>query len=131
MSLPLNNKLYSLQVNQSPFKTNIQMNLRTDFYHTGNLPSTLSQLKQALPGVLKSKCFNEGNLPFSKEVLNTEIGHLFEHILLEYLCSVKISQGAKRAVFKGVTTWDWKKDVKGTYHITLYISPRDSKFLLE
>jgi hypothetical protein len=101
------------------------MSLYTNFYHTNSLPRTFSQLNENLPGVLKSKCFNEENLPFATEVLNTELGHLFEHILLEYLCSTKISRGAKNALFRGLTSWNWRRDAKGTFHITIYMNPED------
>lgn len=125
----LDHSLYHLNIYPNAFQTKIKMTLDTDFFHTNHLPSTVGQLRKSLPKILKSKCYNDDNLPFRKEVLNTEIGHLFEHILLEYLCNAKISGGAKRAVFRGLTSWDWQKDSKGIFYITLYIQPEDIKFL--
>lgn len=122
---PLANDYYSLLIKQQSFRTEITMSLFTSFYHTNSMPNTFEELHENLPGVLRSKCFNEDNLPFATEVLNTEIGHLFEHILLEYLCSTKISKGAKRALFRGLTSWNWRKDTKGTFHITIYMNPED------
>lgn len=126
---PMQNDYYSLLISQRNFQAQITMSLFTDYYHTGSLPHTHDHLVKNLPGVLKSKCFNEEDLPFEKEVLNTEIGHLFEHVLLEYLCNTKISQGAKKALFRGLTSWNWKKDAKGTFHITIYMNPEDAHLL--
>ena len=52
-----------------------------------------------------------------KEVRKTEMGHLFEHILLEYLCMEKMEEGATDVVYNGVTWWDWQKEQEGSFHI--------------
>lgn len=104
------------------------MYLLTNYFHTLNLPHTHQILKSDLPDVLKTKCFNDSNLPFSKEVRNTEIGHLFEHILLQYLCQVKIKNGFEKVTFRGVTKWNWKKEERGTFNISIEIEPEDVEF---
>jgi len=86
---------------------------------TQKLPATKNVLKIMLPGVLKTECFNSQNIPFSEEVKNTETGHLFEHILLEYLCEEKEKSGKNNFFFEGQTTWDWNKHKIGTYHIVI------------
>lgn len=96
---------------------------------TTRMPYVSGVLKKELPTILRSKCFNEENIPFYKEVLSTELGHLFEHILLEYLCIAKIGIGCTEAVFSGVTKWDWNKDPYGTFHIELDIAKEDYLFL--
>lgn len=116
---------YQLAISQSKAETFITMTVSINQVHTNHFPSTYNILKANLPSVLKTKCFNDRNLPFDKEVLNTELGHLFEHILLQYLCNIKLKKGAKYANFKGVTHWNWKKDAPGTFHITLYASIND------
>lgn len=85
--------------------------------NTRSIPQTYSMLNTSLPQIFLSKCFNDDKLPFAKEVLRTEIGHLFEHILLEYLCDYKFTKGFDDVVFSGVTNWNWKKDPHGTFHI--------------
>jgi hypothetical protein len=127
----LNANLYQLAVRKSNQETNIKMSLLTNYYHTNSLPNTHSILEDALPAVLRTECYNDSNLPFSEEVRNTEIGHLFEHILLEYLCQMKISNGYKKASFRGLTSWNWRKDAKGTYHITIQAKPEDTLFFKE
>lgn len=109
--------------------TNITMALLTSFYHTSFLPRTQEILHSNLPEVLKTQCFNDSDLPFNIEVKNTEIGHLFEHIILEYMCQLKIANGYKKASFRGVTKWNWRKDARGTFHIKIDVRPTDIIFL--
>ncbi len=119
---------YKLYVRTDYNQTSITMFLQTPFYHTKSVPNTHEILNNILPQVLKNKCFNDSNLPFKEEVKNTEIGHLFEHIILEYLCQIKVRNGYRKASFSGLTEWDWKKDLKGTYHIKIKIDPTDLIF---
>lgn len=123
--LQLNEKEYNLAIKYLPNQTFIKMSLTIPYFYTTSLPHTYNILKESLPTVLKTECFNDSNLPFDKEVKNTEIGHLFEHIILEYLCQLKIKEGYKRALFKGVTNWNWKKDAKGTFRIYINLRPKD------
>lgn len=127
--LLVNEKDYNLAIKHLTDKTFITMSLMTSYFHTTHLPSTYQILKDNLPTVLQTECFNDSGLPFDQEVKNTEIGHLFEHILLEYLCELKIQYGHKKALFKGVTNWNWKKDAKGTFHIFIDIDQKDVIFL--
>jgi len=93
------------------------MTVLGDIVNTRNIPETYTILNKLLPQIFLSKCFNDDRLTFKTEVQRTEIGHLFEHILLEYLCDYKFSKGYKDVVFTGVTNWNWKKDPYGTFHI--------------
>ncbi len=121
---------YKLAVNNNSSKgTNITMLLDTPYYHTKHIPQTHNILQGSLPQVLHNKCFNDSNLPFSDEVKNTEIGHLFEHIILEYLCQIKVQSGHDKASFSGFTQWNWKRDAKGTYHIKINMNKKDKIFL--
>ncbi len=125
----LDSQSYQLAIKSSQKgPTTITMSLFTPYFHTNHLPDTHSILSTNLPEVLRTQCFNDSNLPFDIEVKNTEIGHLFEHIILEYLCQIKIKNGHKKASFRGVTNWNWKKDLKGTYHIKIGLKPEDLIF---
>lgn len=110
---------YSLDIQLNKDVTHILMKLNYDVVNTKAFPRTVSLLKQHIPSVLESKCFNYDNIPFSEEVKRTEIGHLFEHILLEQLCLLKVDQGYKQVSFKGVTSWNWVEEARGTFHIEL------------
>jgi len=124
----LTHKEYRLAIKNSQSGTLITMFLQTPFFHTKHLPKTHKILSSDLPQVLRTQCFNELDLPFNVEVKNTEIGHLFEHILLEFLCQIKIKNGFSKASFRGVTKWNWKKDAKGTFHIKIETQPEDLIF---
>lgn len=125
------NKFFSLQTYHKKNSLIILMHLFTSDMHTGNLTKTRSMLKKFLPTILDSTCFNEGNKPFSEEVLRTEIGHLFEHILLEYLCQAKLSDGHEEASFSGITDWNWNTDPQGTFWITISLEKNDFTYIEE
>ncbi len=118
-------KLYELAISQNKLGVYIKMSMHTSHYHTNYFPDTLTILKNQIPSVLTTKCFNKNNYSFDREVLNTEIGHLFEHILLQNLCDLKLASGSQKAVYKGLTQWDWTRDAKGTFHITLSVDTND------
>lgn len=110
---------FSLAVNYYRNKTFLTMKLFTSIVSTSELPTTMPILQEFLPSILRSACFNEAKLPFRQEVKKTEIGHLFEHILLEYLCKIKTTKGYKNVEFSGVTNWNWIKHPRGTFHIQI------------
>lgn len=95
------------------------MNIHNGIYSTAALPQTVLLLQRDLPGIFSTDCFNNENLPFRLEVENTELAHLFEHILLENLCSGLVQCSDKKVVVNGVTTWNWKIEPMGTYHIQI------------
>ncbi|HUD44981.1 MAG TPA: hypothetical protein VMR41_05530 [Patescibacteria group bacterium] len=110
---------FSLLLYPSVYEIRMTMKMLSPVFNTCEIPGTYSILRQNLPSIFTSKCFNDNQYSFKKEVKNTEIGHLFEHILLEYLCIEKIKMGYEDAVFNGVTNWNWIEDPKGTFHITV------------
>ncbi len=116
---------FSSHVRHTKTKTLIIMRVFTKDVHTGKMLYTLPLLKQLLPTILKSTCFNEGNIPFKVEVMRTELGHLFEHILLEYLCQLKLSKGHKEVMFSGTTDWNWNKYPRGTFQISISVGKED------
>jgi hypothetical protein len=119
-------KKYHLKIQIGTQNTVIKMTTTPSILRTSSLPNTCEILAQKLPGVFKTKCFNEDELPFRKEARNTELGHLFEHILLEYLCEYKIRLGSRHASFCGETSWNWVKEKRGVFNITLSSTLADS-----
>jgi len=103
------------------------MALANHVVNTKDIPSTISLLESYLPSVLYSTCFNDSGLPFAVEAQSTEIGHLFEHILLEYLCYFKLLEGVRSAEYSGVTQWNWEHDPWGVFHITINTGCADSE----
>lgn len=68
---------------------------------TATTPDAIPILEHALPTIFEGTCFNGKNLPFLEEAKNTETGHLFEHILLEYL----FTNNSKKT-YRGLTMWN-------------------------
>lgn len=108
---------FSLKLMMGIGKVHIVMQLNTEIVNTQYLPKTSEILESHFPGVLNTACFNDQNLPFVEEVKQTEIGHLFEHILLESLCNEKMASGSTQASFNGRTDWNWQKEKRGKFHI--------------
>jgi hypothetical protein len=123
--------VFSLDIEQSQSHSNITMYLQTPTVNTYAIGETYHILEQTLPSILRATCFNDDKLPFSTEVLQTEIGHLFEHILLEYLCDIKLSHGYKNPIHNGVTRWNWIQDNRGTFHIHIDAGVEDTKLFFE
>ncbi len=99
-------------------KRGVVMYLQTSrIYRTDSLSGIVELLQWRLPSILRSTCFNDQGFAFEQEVQNTEFGHLFEHILLEYLCKAKITFGARKAVYRGRTSWNWPKQEEGVFKI--------------
>jgi hypothetical protein len=120
---------FSLAITQKQTSTKIIMQLLSNQINTATIPQIVKLLKLHLPTVLLTKCYNEENLPFALEVKNTETGHLFEHILLEYLCQLKIAKGCRSASYVGRTRWNWVRDPKGRFHISLSCGINDADIL--
>src|SRR5688500_9538299 len=104
-SANLQDNLFSLHIRQDLNEAHIVMKLQTSMVRTENLSNTYTTLLETIPSIFESKCFNNKKFSFSKEVLNTEIGHLFEHILLEYMTQLKFLYDNKNVVYSGITSW--------------------------
>lgn len=126
-----NSPLIKLETHLSSTQVIFSMVLKGGAFCTDSLSHTHGYLKKYLPAVLETKCINPKNLPFSEEVKNTQIAHLFEHILLENLCAAKIKSGASEAHFRGWTTWNWHDHPIGSYHIEIDINTHDHYLLPE
>jgi hypothetical protein len=74
------------------------------------------------PSVLTTKCHNPNHLSFEKEVENTPLAHLFEHILIQNI--KEIQEEGKESVcclpaVSARTKWNWNSDPRGVFHITI------------
>lgn len=122
---------FTLDIAQSTQKTNITMKMNIPVVNTSNLLHTLSFLQKHSPRVLNTQCFNDKNLAFHSEVKATEIGHLFEHLLISELYLKKVSLGHTNVVFNGVTSWNWLKDPHGLFHIVIDIGKKEAHLLMQ
>lgn len=122
--------MFDFVLNQRPDHAEITIQFFTNFYTTNEIPGTISVLQTSLPRIFKHKCFNTGNYAFKKEAANTELGHLFEHILLEFLCIYKYKEGQNDFNLKGLTEWNWLQDPRGIFYISLNTEKNDT-FILQ
>ena len=97
---------------------------------TNEDPLTHKLLAEYAPDVLFSHCFNDECLPFTKEVVNTELAHLFEHIFIQKLAMLRKEIGGM-AQYDGETIWDWDKEPYGTFHININCSMCDTDIIEE
>lgn len=93
---------------------------------TEHLPQTRAILKEKLPRIFSSKCFNRNHYSFFRESRSTEIGHLFEHVLLEFLTRERLIRRGNLKTYKGVTTWDWSVIKKGIFEIEVNCGVNDA-----
>lgn len=114
---------FSLETSQGLLRAEIIMRLHISQVTTRDFPRTAQMLEKLLPTIFAHRCLNVGELPFSQEVLATELGHLFEHITMEYLHQFTNNK------IRGETVWDWNKEPRGTFHIYLD-SPKSDAVLL-
>lgn len=121
------NKSFGILVDIGDVNTEITMEMFIPVISTKKMHDIVQILEKNLPSVFNSTCFNDYNYSFEKEVENTEIGHLFEHILLEYLCELKRELGIEAPVHNGLTKWNWYEDKRGVFHISIDAGVRDEQ----
>jgi hypothetical protein len=109
--------------------THLCLRVLDSHINTQSFPSTFSVLQQQIPDIFEARCFNDASLPFHEECKHTELGHLFEHIVLEFLCEEKLNTGVTEASYSGETSWDWDRDQTGTFHISITAGMSDFSFL--
>lgn len=104
------------------FEKGVKLNVKfsTETLNTRYIPGLYEKLFKLMPSVLKTECFNPDDLPFSEEVKKTEIGHLFEHILLEFMALQK-EKFSKNFSIAGRTFWNAKARPE-EYRIEIYCS---------
>lgn len=105
------------------------MKMELPFVNSHSFPQTAVILGKFLPQVFSHRCFNNKNLPFYQEACQTELGHLFEHILLEYLRQLKVEAGFKDPVYRGETSWNWNQEKEGIFHIEISAGEEDLEIL--
>jgi hypothetical protein len=125
---PCSSPYYYLEIKEKKHSIEIIMRMLTPIFYSGEIPQTVRMLRDNLPSVLRCQCFNSAGFPFRHEVKDTEMGHLFEHLIIEFMCQEKLNSGARSATFSAVTFWNWNHDPRGTFHIEIEAKPSDFKF---
>jgi hypothetical protein len=107
--------MYKIIVEKSAHQIHLHLSLVNTKLTTKSYPKTVEILNRQLPGIFSCKCFNNEKRSFRKEAKNTEVGHLFEHILMENLINLHPVVHTCR----GETRWDWQRNPLGTFEIEL------------
>ena len=121
---------FSLHVKVHKNHSRIIFKADKNYLYSKNLPGTLPILKKNLPAIFFTKCINDNNYCFEEEAKNTEIAHLFEHIILTYLCLRKKIQEQNDFLYKAKTSWNWEKNEIGNFEIDLNVGLDEEKGLL-
>ena len=109
------------------FNKNKQVRLVVEMPNPEHISTTQSphlpkMLFKLFPHLSRHRCHNDEGIPFRKECLDTEIPHLFEHLIIEIQGNI-----AKTSAFKGETEWDWRIDPRGRFYVTV---DYDDEFLV-
>ncbi len=99
-----------------PRHTRLTVRFRHHLY-SSQVPNLAKTLFQMLPSLREHLCYNRNGLPFAEELTDTEMGHVFEHVMLAVL-----QQRGLHA--RGQTTWNWQRDSVGTFHVTINTGKR-------
>ena len=114
----VNNNYFDLSTFYSGDQLKMIMQTRNAPITTADLPHTYEVVSKIYPEVFKTQCFNSLQLPFSEEIKCTELGHLFEHFLIQSLLDAHIKNNPQiDACIDATTDWNWQRDPRGTFHI--------------
>ncbi len=87
----------------------LQFNITPSLSSTSKFPQLMEDLRILLPEIMVAQCDNPNNTPFCEEMKETQTAHLFEHMILEYLCKLRLRSGSSEASYEGRTFWDTTK----------------------
>jgi hypothetical protein len=87
-----------------------------DRFLTSHFPHLPRQLFRMLPRLGRHNCHNDNGKSFRQECKDTEIAHLFEHLILELQLQ---AQQNSSDFLSGVTEWNWQVDPRGRYRVSV------------
>lgn len=67
-----------------------------------------------LPGLRRHECDNGSGRSFVDELADTEVPHLFEHVVMELMAKA----GSPRSL-RGETQWDFRRDGRGIFRVSV------------
>lgn len=76
--------------------------------------SVADRALEVLPGLASHHCSTGPRGTFAEELKNTEVPHLFEHVVLELMAEA----GSPRDL-KGETAWDFKRQGHGVFRVSV------------
>jgi hypothetical protein len=81
-------------------------------YSTRHAPHIPRLLFKLFPHLARHRCENGNGYTFRRECQETEIPHLFEHLIIELQ-----GQAQRVSSLKGETQWNWRVDPRGRFHV--------------
>ncbi|MCE5203937.1 MAG: hypothetical protein ABFC80_03635 [Coriobacteriales bacterium] len=81
---------------------------------TATAPDVPERALRLLPDLEKHFCHNGSGRTFAEEIRDTEVPHLFEHVVMEIMAQA----GSPRSL-KGETSWDFRRDGKGVFRVSV------------
>lgn len=87
---------------------------RTEAIRTSKDNGIATRALDMLPGLARHTCLNAAEQTFAEELVDTEVPHLFEHVVLELMAQA----GSPRSL-KGETAWDFRRDGNGVFRVSL------------
>lgn len=73
----------------------------------------VQRVLELLPGLRRHVCDNSEGITFAEEISDTEVPHLFEHVVIELMARAGSPRG-----LKGETRWDFSRDGHGTFRVS-------------
>lgn len=81
---------------------------------TSTAPGVADRAMRLLPGLERHLCDNGSDKTFAEEIADTEVPHLFEHVVMELMAQA----GSPRSL-RGETSWDFRHDGKGVFRVSV------------
>jgi hypothetical protein len=81
---------------------------------TSEVPGLASATLAALPGLKGHRCRNRAGLRFARELEDTELAHLIEHVTLEMM-----AMAGSPDTLRGATSWDFEADGPGAFRVSI------------
>lgn len=81
---------------------------------TATAPGVADRALELLPELETHLCHNDTGRSFAEEIADTEVPHLFEHVVMELMARA----GSPRSL-KGETSWDFRRDGKGVFRVSV------------
>jgi hypothetical protein len=93
----------------------IKLKINEHFDRICYIPGLANKIIKICPGLRKHKCDNFMKQTFMRELKNTELAHVLEHLMIENLLNFDKNLHSVSAW----TSWNWKKNPKYSYTIEI------------
>lgn len=114
----LDMKIDDIRFDEAKLYLTVEMS-DAECYRTNDHPHLPETLFELVPSIRHHRCENDEALTFETEAQDTEIPHLFEHLVIE------LQLTATGGSLSGETSWDWTRDPQGRFHVAVDYRDRE------